>query len=125
MPTTSPPPNGRTTRPSSYLAEYEKKLAGAANEVRLMLDEARRNAEQAKQEIIAEAKAAAQLEQQRGVREVRTAMDQALKEISERSTNLAVELAGKIVQAQLKPADHARLVQEAMTKFTANGPSAN
>jgi F-type H+-transporting ATPase subunit b len=108
-----------------YLAEYEKKLAGAANDVRMMLDEARRDAESAKQEIIAEAKAAAQLEQQRGVREVRTAMDQALKELSERTTNMAVELAGKIVQAQLKPADHARLVQEAMTKFTANGPSAN
>jgi F-type H+-transporting ATPase subunit b len=107
------------------LAHYEKKLAGAANDVRLMLDEARRNAEQAKQEIIAEAKAAAQLEQQRGVREVRTATVQALKEISERSTNLAVELAGKIVQAQLKPADHSRLVQEAITKFAANGPSAN
>lgn len=108
-----------------YLAEYERKLAGAANEVRMMLDEARRDAELAKQEIIAEAKAAAQLEQQRGVREVRTATDQALKELSERSTNLAVELAGKIVQQQLKPSDHARLVQEAMTKFTMNGPSAN
>lgn len=107
------------------LAEYEKKLAGAANEVRLMLDEARRDSELAKQEIIAEAKAAAHLEQQRGLREVRTATDQALKELSERSTNLAVELAGKIVQAQLKPADHSRLVQEAMTKFTVNGPSAN
>jgi F-type H+-transporting ATPase subunit b len=108
-----------------YLAEYEKKLANAANEVRMMLDEARRDAEHAKQEIIAEAKAAAQAEQQRGVREVRLATDQALKELSERSTNLAVELAGKIVQAQLKPADHSRLVQEAMTKFTTNGPSAN
>jgi F-type H+-transporting ATPase subunit b len=108
-----------------YLAEYEKKLANAANEVRLMLEEARRNAELAKQEIIAEAKQAARLEQERGTREVRIAMDQALKELSERSTNLAVDLAGKIVQAQLKPADHARLVQEAMAKFAMNGPSAN
>jgi len=108
-----------------YLAEYEKKLAGAANEVRLMLDEARRNAELAKQEIIAEAKQAARLEQERGTREVRVAMDSALKELSERSTNLAVDLAGKIVQAQLKPADHARLVQEAMAKFAMNGGSAN
>lgn len=108
-----------------YLADYEKKLANAANEVRLMLEEARRDAEAAKQEIIAEAKQAAMLEQQRGQREVRTAMDQALKELSERSTNLAVELAGKIVQAQLKPSDHARLVQEAMNKFTTHSPSAN
>lgn len=109
----------------AYLAEYEKRLAGAADEVRLMMEEARRNAEVAKQEIIAEAKQAALQEQQRGQREVRTAMDQALKELSERSTNMAVELAGKIVQAQLKPSDHARLVQEAIGKFAMNGPSAN
>jgi F-type H+-transporting ATPase subunit b len=108
-----------------YLAEYEKKLANAANEVRAMLEEARRDAEATKQEIIAEAKEAAHLEQQRGQREVRTAMDQALKELSERSTNMAVGLAGKIVQAQLKPSDHARLVQEAVSQFTRNGPSAN
>jgi F-type H+-transporting ATPase subunit b len=107
------------------LAEYEQKLANAANEVRLMLEEARRDAEKAGQEIIAEAKRSARAEQDRGVREVRTAMDQALKELSERSTNLAVELAGKIVQAQLKPADHARLVQETMAKFAVNGPSQN
>ena len=107
----------------AYLAEYEKKLANAANEVRLMMEEARRNAEAAKQEIIAEAKQAARQEQERGQHEVRVAMDQALKELSERSTNMAVELAGKIVQAQLKPTDHARLVQEAIGKFAMNGPS--
>ncbi len=83
------------------LAEYDKKLAGAADQVRQMLDAARRDAEQAKLDIIAEAKEAAQLEQQRGVREVRTAVDQALKELSEKSTNLAVELAGKIVRRNL------------------------
>lgn len=109
----------------AYLAEYETKLAGASNDVRLMFEEARREAEAAKQQIIAEAKAAARLEQQRGIREVRLATDQALKDLSERSTNLAIDLAGKIVQQQLKPADHARLVQEAMSKFTMNGPSAN
>ena len=62
---------------------------------------------------------------QRGQREVRIAMDQALKEISERSTNMAVELAGKIVQAQLKQSDHERLVKEAMSKFAKNRPSDN
>ena len=47
------------------LVEYDKKLARAADEVRQMLDAARRDAEQTKLEIIAEAKQAAQLEQQR------------------------------------------------------------
>ena len=107
------------------LAEYEKKLAGAADQVRQMLDGARRDAEQTKLEIVAEAKAAAQLEQQRGIREVRTAVDQALKELSEKSTNLAVDLAGKIVRAKLNPADHSRLVQEAIAEFGSSKASVN
>jgi F-type H+-transporting ATPase subunit b len=107
------------------LGEYEKKLAGAADQVRQMLDGARRDAEQTKLEIVAEAKGAAQLEQQRGVREVRTAVDQALKELSEKSTNLAVDLAGKIVRSKLNPADHSRLVQEAIAEFGAKQPSVN
>jgi F-type H+-transporting ATPase subunit b len=107
------------------LVEYDKKLAGAADQVRQMLDAARRDAEQTKLDIIAEAKEAAQLEQQRGVREVRTAVDQALKELSEKSTNLAVALAGKIVRSKLNPADHARLAQEAIAEFAASKPSVN
>jgi len=107
------------------LAEYDRKLAGAAEQVRLMLEEARKDAEQTKLEIIAEAKEAAKLEFDRGRRELQRATDQALKELSERATNLAVELAGKIVRAQLNQQDHARLVQEAMAEFVSSGPSVN
>ncbi len=102
------------------LVEYERRLAGAAEQVRMMLDEARREAEQTKLDIIAEAKEGARLEAERGKRDVQLARDQALKELSERSTNMAVELAGKIIRAQLKPSDHSRLVQEAMTEFAKN-----
>lgn len=107
------------------LADYDKRLAGAADQVRLMLDQARRDAEQTKLEIVAEAKSAAQLEQQRVVREVRIATDSALKELSEKSTQLAIELAGKIVKRQLTPEDHARLAQEALAQFAARSASVN
>ncbi len=107
------------------LADYDQKLAGAADQVRVMLDQARRDAEQTKLDIIAEAKAAAQLEQQRVVREVRIATDSALKELSEKSTQLAIELAGKIVKRQLTPEDHARLAQEALALFAARSASVN
>ncbi len=107
------------------LADYDKRLAGAADQVRLMLDQARRDAEQTKLDIVAEAKSAAQLEQQRVVREVRIATDAALKELSEKSTQLAIELAGKIVKRQLTPEDHARLAQEALAQFAARSASVN
>jgi len=45
------------------------------------------------------------------------ATDGALKELAERSADMAVDLAGRIVQTKLQPADHARLIEDAMSRF--------
>lgn len=101
----------------AMLAEYQKKLEAAQLEVRGILDEARRDAEHTKQEIVASARAEAAAEMERGKRDVQTAMDQALKYLAETSAEQAVYLAGKVLQQQLKPADHVRLIDEAMAKL--------
>ncbi len=90
-----------------------------------MLDEARHDAESTKQEIVAEAKSAAQAEHQRAMRDIRTATDAAVEELSQRSADLAVELAGKIISAKLTPEERSRLVQDSLTKFAAAAPSRN
>ena len=59
------------------------------------------------------------------MRDIELATDQALKELSERSTNLAIDLASKIVQAELKATDHARLIDEALASFPRGNPSQN
>ena len=107
------------------LGEYEKKLAAAQDQVRAMLDEARRDAEHTQREILAKANADAQAAKDRALREVEVAKDSAIKELADRSTNLAVELAGKIVQAQLKAGDHSRLIQEAVARFPQSKAGAN
>jgi F-type H+-transporting ATPase subunit b len=107
------------------LAQYEKKLASSADEVRAIIDEARRDAEHTQQEILAKARADAQTERDRALREIETAKDQALKELGERTANLAVDLAGKIVGARLNTGDHKRLIEEALTRFPNSNPSAN
>jgi F-type H+-transporting ATPase subunit b len=99
------------------LAQYEAKLAKAAEEVRGILDEARRDAEHTQQDILAKARADAGTEMERAKREIGTAKDQAIKELAETSANLAVDLAGKIVRAKLSVQDHARLIEEAMASF--------
>jgi F-type H+-transporting ATPase subunit b len=114
---------GAAAEARAMLADYEKKLAGAAAEVRAMLEEARRDAEHTKQEIVSEARVAAKEEHDRVMRDINTAKNQALKELAEKSTNIAVDLAGKIVRAQLSKADHTALVQEAMGKFAAAEPN--
>jgi F-type H+-transporting ATPase subunit b len=116
---------GAAAEARAMLAEYEKKLAGASDEVRGMLEEARRDAEATKQEIVAEARVAARQEQDRALREINTAKDRALKELAETSTNIAVDLAGKLIKTKLTRDEHAELVQEAISKFVAGAPSRN
>ncbi len=109
----------------SMLAEYEGKLAGAADQVRQMLEEARRDAEGVKQEIVGEARTAAQQEHQRAMRDIRTATDAAVEELSQRSADLAIQLAGKVISAKLSAEERAKLVQESLNKFAAATPSQN
>jgi F-type H+-transporting ATPase subunit b len=107
------------------LAQYEQKLSAAANDVRELMDEARRDAEHAKQDILAEAKAGAEAERTRALRDIEAAADQAMESLAQRSAQLAVDLAGKILQSKLSSADHAKLIEEAMAKFPKSTPSAN
>jgi F-type H+-transporting ATPase subunit b len=107
------------------LAQYEQKLADAQVEVRGILDEARRDAQHTQQEILAKARDDARAERDRALREIETATQQALKELAEKSTDLAIELAGKIVRAELKPADHTRLIADAVSGFATANPSKN
>ena len=107
------------------LTEYEQRLANAANEVRELMDEARRDAEHTKQSILAEARQGAEAEKARALREIEAAGDAAMESLAKRSAELAVELAGRIVQSQLNQADHARLIEEAMAKFPATTASNN
>lgn len=107
------------------LAEHEQRLSGTADEVRGLLEEARRDAEHTKSTILAEAQQAAQAERDRALREVKTATDAALQAISERGADLAVELAGRIVQSELKADDHARLIRDAIGRLPDAAPSKN
>ena len=107
------------------LVDYEAKLAGTADQVREMLEEARRDGEHTKAQIVAEAKAAAGAEKDRAMRDVRNAKESALKEIGEMGANLAVELASKIVEREVSPQEHTQLIKDAVAKFPSAEPSRN
>jgi F-type H+-transporting ATPase subunit b len=106
------------------LVQHEAKLANAANEVRAMLEEARRDAEHTKTEIVAEAKAAAMAERDRALKDVERAADTAMKNIAETIANQAVDLAGKVVSRNLTPDQHSQLVRDALSTLGA-GASKN
>jgi F-type H+-transporting ATPase subunit b len=100
-------------------------LAGAAAEVRALLEEARRDAEATKAEIVSEAKAAAQQERQRALRDIDIAKDHALKDIAETSANMAVDLAGKVIRETIKPEKTQEIVREALSRLSDSAVSRN
>ncbi|MCX7417106.1 MAG: F0F1 ATP synthase subunit B [Planctomycetia bacterium] len=101
------------------LASYERRLAVASDEVRSMLDEARRDADVTRQAIIAEARKAAEEEQARAKQAIGLARDDALSQIAEKAGDLAVEVAGKFLREKLGKDDHARLVRDSTASVSA------
>ena len=107
------------------LAEYHKKLEQAQGEVREVMEEARRDARHTHDEILVKAREEAQRERDRAIRDIDLATQAALKELGEKSVDLAVQLAGKIVATNLSGDDHARMVKEAVARFAQREPSRN
>jgi F-type H+-transporting ATPase subunit b len=103
------------------LEDYQQRLEAARDEVRSIVDQGRRDAEQLGREMLERAKADAAAERDRALQQIESATAGALKELAERSADMAVELAGKIVRTRLDRRDHAQLVQEAVAKFAGNG----
>jgi F-type H+-transporting ATPase subunit b len=99
------------------LADYERRLAEAEEQVRAIVAQGRRDAEKAGRVLIDKAKDDAQAEFNRAVAQIDAATAAAIKELADRGVTLAVELAGKIVQAKLNAADHARLIEQAVSGF--------
>lgn len=99
------------------LEEHQSTLRRTGDEVRELLDQARRDAEAHKQRIVAEAEQAATAQKQRAVREIVAAKDSALEELARTSVDQAIGLAGRIVGRQLSPQDHQDLIQEAIQRF--------
>lgn len=99
------------------LKQYESKLAAARGEVDEILDEARRDADALRQREEQAAREEAEKMIQRARREIDIATETAVKELYANASKLSVEVAGKILQRELSPADHARLIDEAVDAF--------
>jgi F-type H+-transporting ATPase subunit b len=102
------------------LAEHEARLASAAAEVRALLEEARRDAEGTKADIIAEAQKSAKAERDRAVRDIEIAADHALKNMAETTANLAVDMAAKVMRETINPAKQQELVRATLAQLGAN-----
>ncbi len=102
------------------LEQYKQKLADSKDEVRQILETARNDAQRSADGIVAKAREAAQMEQQRAVKDIEAATDAALQSIAQRSATLATNLAGKMIRKEVTPEAHRDLIGVALEEFTKN-----
>jgi F-type H+-transporting ATPase subunit b len=102
-------------------AQNRRELAQAADQVRAELDRARKDAQAIHDSILRKAQEAAEAAREQAKREIESYRDQALLEIRDKTADLAVSVAGRVLSRELGPDDHRRLVALAMTELPANG----
>jgi F-type H+-transporting ATPase subunit b len=105
--------------------QFQRQLDGAQDQVRALLEEARRGAQHTRDELIAEARTEIQNERERLRREIGTARDQALQDLWNQAAHLATLVSAKAIGRQLSEDDHRRLVDDALNEMRSQGARRN
>jgi F-type H+-transporting ATPase subunit b len=95
-------------------ADFERKINEAQQQVRSMIDEARKNGEQLKTDLVNQGTAAVHAEKDRARRELQTEAEQERVKLFQQVTQLASLVSAKAVRRQLTIEDQHRLVDEAL-----------
>lgn len=101
----------------AMLAEHAKKLEKVQDEVKDILAEARRDAEHAKQEIVATANKEAEATRKRAVEDIEHARDLAMKELFDFVSANVIGATEHVLGRALSGDDQNRLVQEALNQM--------
>jgi F-type H+-transporting ATPase subunit b len=95
-------------------AEFDRKINEAHQQVQAMIDEARKNGEQLKTDLVNQGTAAIQAEKDRARRELQTEAEQERVKLFQQVTQLASLVSAKAVRRQMTIEDQHRLVDEAL-----------
>ncbi len=102
---------------AEHLRQYEAKLSAAAEEAKQIVERAHQSAESTAERIRQEAEEAARRERERAVAEIGLAKQQALSELADKVSESVFGVAHKVLEREVKPQDHQRLVAEALSKL--------
>ncbi len=97
--------------------QYQAEMAAKMAEIPKIMEDARRDAENLKEEMRAESTKNIQTERQRLRRELEIARDQVLQELFHKSAQLATLISAKVISRTLTPADHEKLLQLALDEL--------
>jgi F-type H+-transporting ATPase subunit b len=99
------------------LEEYNDRLDAARNEATAIVEESRHHADAVRQRIEEEAQAEANRGVQRARREIELAKESAVKELYASAARLTAEVAGRILDREIDPDDHERLIRQAIDRL--------
>ena len=99
-------------------AEFQREMAQKMAEIPKILEEARRDAEQLKEEMRTQSAKEIQTERQRLRREIETAKDQALHELWNQAAQLATLISAKAIGRHISEEDHRRLIDETVAELS-------
>lgn len=108
---------------AALLEQHRRQMEQVQDQVRQIMDEANRKAQSAYQERLDQARADAEATAQRASREIAGAKEQALTELYEKSADLAVTVAGRILQREIGSDEQRRLIDVASQELQSVGPN--
>ncbi len=99
-------------------AELDAKFRLAGDQIRILIDEARRDGQVLKDEMVSKAKEEIVTERDRLHRELQLATDQAMKDLLTKASDLALLVSSKAIKKSLTIEDHRVLVDDCLAEFS-------
>ena len=109
--------NSSSEKAEKLKQEYENSLNDAANEANNIVGEAVKNAEARKSAIIDDAKKEAKGIIDKATREIEQEKNAAVSEIKTDISSLAVDIAKKVIEKDLKKEDHEKMIDDIISKM--------
>jgi F-type H+-transporting ATPase subunit b len=100
------------------LADYSKKIDQARLEATAIVDEGRRDSEVLRRKIQEDTSRDVQEMIARAQRDIKLAQEAAVKELSDRTLDLATNVAAKIIKKQVSAAEHRALLDESIAELS-------
>ncbi len=104
----------REKEAADLLSHYQAKLNRAEREAEDVISVSRKQAAEEREEMIDAAKIEARKSADEARREIEQAKVEALQDLAETTSDVATEMAGRIIRRNLDPSDQRRLLDESM-----------
>ena len=91
---------------------YSESVAGARDEAQRIVTDARRSAQDQADAILAEARAEAAVLREKAEADIVSEKKKAVNEIKDEISDIAILIAEKVVEKEITPADHEKLIAQ-------------